>query len=97
MAIVKQKENTRAWRPGEKATLRILPSETDEDGQQRLAEVAIVKQKKDTRAWRRGEKATLRNPPSETDEDGQQRLAQVQYSSKNKTTQGRGDPGKEQH
>ena len=62
---------------GDKATLRILPSETDEDGQQRLAEVAIVKQKKHTRAWRPGEKAARRNPHSETDEDGPQRLPQV--------------------
>src|SRR3712207_8752593 len=58
-------------------SLRNVPSETDDDGQQRLAEVAIVKQKKHTRAWRPGEKATRRNPPSETDEDEQQRLVQV--------------------
>src|SRR3712207_9192105 len=59
-----------SWRPGEKATQRNPPSETDEDGQQRIAEVAIVKQKKDTRARRPGEKATRRNPSSETDEEG---------------------------
>src|SRR3712207_7426052 len=58
-------------------SLRNVPSETDDDGQQRLAQVAIVKQKKHTRAWRPGEKATRRNPPSETDEDEQQRLVQV--------------------
>src|SRR3712207_7435589 len=61
-------------------SLRNVPSETDDDGQQRLAQVAIVKQKKHTRAWRPGEKATRRNPPSETEEDGQQRLAQVARS-----------------
>src|SRR3712207_7976143 len=59
------------------ATRRNPPSETEEDGQQRLAQVAIVKQKKHTGAWRAGEKAALRNLPSETDEHGQQRLAQV--------------------
>ena len=67
MAIVKQKKHTRAWRPGEKAALRNVPSETDDDGQQRLAQVAIFKQKENTRAWRPGEKATLRILPSETD------------------------------
>src|SRR3712207_6901787 len=71
------RSHTRAWRPGEKATLRNPTSETEEDGQQRLAQEAIVKQKKHTGAWRPGEKATLRNLPSETDEHGQQRHAQV--------------------
>src|SRR3712207_7714309 len=75
--LSRKKKDTRAWRAGEKATLRNLPSETEEHGQQRLAQVAIVKQKKHTRAWRPGEKATRRNPPSETEEHGQQRLAQV--------------------
>src|SRR3712207_8165367 len=51
------RSHTRAWRPGEKATLRNPTSETEEDGQQRLAQVAIVKQKKHTGAWRPGEKA----------------------------------------
>src|SRR3712207_7383074 len=45
----KKKKDTRARRGGEKAALRNVPSETDDDGQQRLAEVAIVKQKKHTR------------------------------------------------
>src|SRR3712207_9234466 len=74
VANIKQKlkKHTRAWRPGEKATLRNPPSETEEDGQQRLPQVTIVKQKKHTGAWRPGEKATLRNLPSETEEDGQQ-------------------------
>src|SRR3712207_7404645 len=75
--LSRKKKDTRAWRAGEKAALRNLPSETDEDGQQRLAQVAIVKEKQHTRAWRPGEKATLRNPTSETEEHGQQRLAQV--------------------
>ena len=75
MAIVKQKKHTRVWIPGEKATLRNPPSETDKDGQQRLAQVATCKQKQNTRAWRPGEKATPRNLPSETDQDGQERLA----------------------
>src|SRR3712207_7093542 len=39
------------------ATRRNPPSETEEDGQQRLAQVAIVKQKKHTRAWRPGERS----------------------------------------
>jgi len=37
VAIFKQKENTRAWRTWDIATLRNRPSETDEDGQERLA------------------------------------------------------------
>src|SRR3712207_7022046 len=47
VANIKQKKakHTRAWRPGEKATLRNPTSETEEHGQQRLAQVAIVKQK----------------------------------------------------
>ncbi|MBH0335276.1 hypothetical protein BM86_07120, partial [Bacillus thuringiensis] len=65
------------WRPGEKATRRNPPSETDEHGQKKLAQVATFKQKKNTWACRPGKKATVRNLPSETDEDGQQRLAQV--------------------
>ncbi|WP_373385748.1 hypothetical protein, partial [Klebsiella pneumoniae] len=62
-----------------KATRRNPPSETEEHGQKKLAQVAKFKQKKkkDARAWRAGEKATRRNPPSETEEDGQERLAQV--------------------
>ncbi|QHG80042.1 hypothetical protein D7B62_12995 [Staphylococcus aureus] len=42
--IKKKKKSTRAWRTGGKSTLRNLPSETDEDGQQGLARVAIFKQ-----------------------------------------------------
>ena len=65
MAIVKQKKHTRAWRPGEKAARRNPHSETDEDGPQRLPQVAIIKQKnkikyKTTMARRPGEKATLK-------------------------------------
>src|SRR3712207_6942038 len=84
-------KHTRAWRPGEKATRRNPPSETDEDEQQRLVQVAIIRQKeeKHTRAWRPGEKATLRNPPSETDEDGQQRLVQVAIVKQKKHTRDR--------
>ena len=37
VAIFKQKENTRAWRTWDIATLRNRRSETDEDGQERLA------------------------------------------------------------
>src|SRR3712207_7566191 len=65
VAIVKQKKHTRAWRPGEKATLRNLLSETDEHGQQRLAQVATFKQKKKrhkgVESWRKSstEKCTL--------------------------------------
>ena len=72
MANFKQKKHTRAWRHGEKAALRNLPSKTDEDGQDKLGQVANIKQKmeKHTRAWRPGEKATRRNPPSETEEHG---------------------------
>src|SRR3712207_7725342 len=44
--LSRKKKDTRAWRAGEKATLRNLPSETDEHGQQRLAQVATYKQKK---------------------------------------------------
>src|SRR3712207_8607233 len=75
VAHIKQKKakHTRAWRPGEKATLRNPTSETEEHGQQRLAEVAIVKPKQHTRARRPGEKATRRHTTSETEEDGQQR------------------------
>src|SRR3712207_8339093 len=61
----------------------LFRSETNEDGQQWLAQVANIKQKeeKHTRAWRPGEKATLRNPPSETEEDGQQRLRSEEHTS----------------
>src|SRR3712207_8612196 len=63
-----------------KATRRNPPSETDEDGQQRLVQVAIIRQKeeKHTRAWRPGEKATLRNPPSETDERSEEHTSELQ-------------------
>src|SRR3712207_6997460 len=41
-ANIRQKEekHTRAWRPGEKTTRRNPTSETEEHGQQRLAQVA---------------------------------------------------------
>src|SRR3712207_7785298 len=61
VAIFKQKKHTRAWRPGEKAALRNLPSETDEDGQQRLAQVQYLSKNNHTRAWRPWERATLRD------------------------------------
>ena len=64
-----------ARRPGQKATLKKVPSETEEAGQQCLAQVTIFKQKKHTRAWRPGEKASRRNPAAETEADGQERLA----------------------
>src|SRR3712207_9406418 len=67
VAIFKQKKHTRAWRPGEKAALRNLPSETDEDGQQKLDQVQYLSKNNHTRAWRPRERATLRNLPSETD------------------------------
>ncbi|MBG9498033.1 hypothetical protein ABE44_02395, partial [Bacillus thuringiensis] len=61
VAIFKQKKHTRAWRPGEKATRRNPPSETEGHGQKKLAQVATFKQKKNTRACRPGKKATVRN------------------------------------
>src|SRR3712207_9093293 len=78
VANIKQKKakHTRAWRPGEKATLRNPTSETEEHGQQRLAQVEMVREGQQTRAWRPGEKEKQRNPNSATEEIGQQRLAQ---------------------